>query len=364
MRAEGWEPKIYAADAEAENRFTVSLGERAFDDPFTAIVSFDGNHSQPWSRVDVDREVVDVARALSETGWEAIAVSDEGDIYYVSNGSTHWYKLPGTGVLSEDADGRGAINAVATGSTSVAVVGASRQLYERETAENWKALSVDTSKKPGYGTEDFTHIAVLQSGDRVIASHQKTESLTDNLTSDPRFRPDLTPQEIVELLSLRRQEATCFEPLTTIYAEAGGELRPLGSYSSLFVRDVFASGDEYWIVGVNGLIMHGEAGQAPEMRMPASEIGTILSVAVFMDQLIVSTDYGLHRFDGRSFVPIKPMLPRGSVRTVPTPIKIQAIGNLLFVFDYHLGVCRWDGTTWDWTEFPKGLIDREFRGFQ
>ena len=58
-----WVPRYLAAAVAPNGRFTVVLGERVYDDPFSAVISYDPRLSQPWSRVDVGREIMDVTYA-------------------------------------------------------------------------------------------------------------------------------------------------------------------------------------------------------------------------------------------------------------------------------------------------------------
>ncbi len=52
--------------------------------------------------------------------------------------------------------------------------------------------------------------------------------------------------------------------------------------------------------------------------------------------------------------PLRPRLDAAINGGVPTPLKLQTVGDVMFYFDYKHGVCRWDGETWDWIDFPPG----------
>lgn len=54
--AKGWNPKIQAAYAAKSDNFCIALTELDYDDPFSAIVFYDGTLKEPLGRIDVRRE--------------------------------------------------------------------------------------------------------------------------------------------------------------------------------------------------------------------------------------------------------------------------------------------------------------------
>ena len=100
MYGNEWAATMQAAVALDADRFTICLGELEYDDPFTAIISYDGQFPQPWSRTDVRREIVDVSYLDigGSEGFVPVSLSNEGDVYVVREDRSEWSKIPGAGV--------------------------------------------------------------------------------------------------------------------------------------------------------------------------------------------------------------------------------------------------------------------------
>lgn len=99
--------------------------------------------------------------------------------------------------------------------------------------------------------------------------------------------------------------------------------------------------------GRNGLSSVGFAGD------------TLLSITRFKDQYVIASDYALHIFDGHLLKSLKPHLRGGST---PTPLRVQAIYDVLYYFDYKLRIYRFDGERWDQIPIPPELLKRDFKG--
>lgn len=150
MRAMDWTPRLQAGAALARDRFAIAIGELEYDGQFTAILSFDGRVSQPWQRIDVEREIVDLAW-MTDDGPTLHALSSEGDVYTIHEDRVDRSKIPGAGVLSDDAAGYGATFDLLIREKDVLVLGAGRQLYLRQGATVWQTLSADKNHPPGSG---------------------------------------------------------------------------------------------------------------------------------------------------------------------------------------------------------------------
>ena len=78
--------------------------------------------------------------------------------------------------------------------------------------------------------------------------------------------------------------------------------------------------------------------------------------------MVIASDYALHWFDGHLLSPLKPKIDPFINRNVPTPLKVQAVDDVLFYFDYKHGVHRYDGENWEEIVIPPELLEREFKG--
>jgi hypothetical protein len=117
------------------------------------------------------------------------------------------------------------------------------------------------------------------------------------------------------------------------------------------------------MAGSNGLILTGNADAG---FRNVSFIGdaslNLLSVTSFKGQSIIASDHGLHSFDGYILSPIRPRFGIVKLSSIPTPLKVQAVDDVLFYFDYKHGVHRFDGENWEEIVIPPELLERDFKG--
>ncbi|WP_244480934.1 hypothetical protein [Methylobacterium sp. Leaf102] len=136
---------------------------------------------------------------------------------------------------------------------------------------------------------------------------------------------------------------------------------PLPGSSPYVIKDIFIeTPDRVWMVGSRGTILVGNARSGFSNVGFAGDTETLLSIIRFKDKYIVASDYALHIFDGHHLTPLKPRLRRRG--GAPTPLRVQAVHDVLFYFDYKLGVHRFDGNRWEEIPIPPELLARDFRG--
>ena len=364
-----WSPRFRRAAALDADRFTVAVGELEYDDPFTAILSYDERARQLWARVDVAREIEALAYVeLGEPrGPVPIALSNEGDVYALLEGRNDRSQIAGAGIYGEEADGRGAVYGLLASGGDQYVLGRSKQFYHRAGLGEWHTLSLGTGRPAGYEQEDFGHAALRRHGSLVISSHQRPRRGGD-FTNDPRYRDDMPDEELDALILEYVSPPKDTAPITRLYHLVGETLSAIDVPSDIFIRDVYVDPTGHvWIVGVDGLIMRGTPETGFERLDFHGDTETLHSATWFRDELILAWGYGLYRFDGHRVVPLKPKLNDPSInQNTPTPMKLQTVGEgdgaVMFYFDYKHGVCRWDGESWDWIEIPPELLEREFSG--
>ena len=363
MKADGWEPRIQAADATAYDRFTIAIGELDLGEQFMAILSFDGRFPQPWKRVDVDREIIAVHHFEGPEP-VPVALSNEGDVYTLTDAGTDWSKIPGAGLLSEDATGLGLLNDLALHGDIQFVAGFGRQLYRRIGLGAWEELSADTTRPDGYQGENFTRLLSLADGSLLIVSDQQPRAPNYDFLDDPRYSADMSVEEIGALMDRQNFEAAGGPPIKRLYHYTTAGFRQIELPPEAHILDMFVDpAGQVWLSGYGGLMMRGTPEDGFQRLGFHGDTQTLLSATEFGNEMIFASDYALHRFDGHRLTPLKPKLndPFRN-RNTPTPLALQTVGDVMFYFDYKHGVCRWDGETWDWIEFPPGLLDREFKG--
>ncbi|ASY66749.1 hypothetical protein SJ05684_b57670 (plasmid) [Sinorhizobium sojae CCBAU 05684] len=366
MTASGWKPTIQAAVAFDSDRFTVCCGELEYDDPMTAIISYDGRFPQPWSRVDVKREIVDVCYATVTDSAEpiALALSNEGDVYTLLEGRTERSKIPGAGVLSSDAEGLGAVHTLVLEGSTQFVIGNSRQIYRRNNGAAWERLSADSSRADGYEAEHFGKAISTGDGRLLIEGVQRPYSPPTAAQLDPTAWKSVSPEQFLRMMQQQRAQRTTRKRIQRLYMYSSGDLSQVSIPDDSDIRGLYLDPlKRVWLTGVSGLILRGHPDTGFERLGFHGDVETLFSAAWFDDALILATDDGLRRFDGHKLTVVKPTLNSPLTnRNVPVPLKIQVFDDTLMYFDAKHGVCRWDGETWQWFEIPPELLERNFGG--
>lgn len=362
MRAKGWKPRLQVGRALSKDRFSFVLGELGYDDPFSAILSYDGNFPQPWSRIDVQREIVDMLYSNEKN--VLLALSNEGDVYTILDGQVEWSKIPGAGMLSDDSKGYGATHTLLQRGETTFVFGAGRQIYSRTGDAAWEVISADNSASYGYQPDSFGDGILLANGEMLIeAARLPSLNRGGGLLEHPDYRPDLTPERLVDLMDEINAASSGGPRKQFVYKFDGQSLDQIDLPENIVIRDLYQ--DPYaniWIVGVDGLIMRGDFDLGFTRLDFHGDHETLISAVWFLNALIVASDYGLHSFDGHIMTRIKPVLNDPFInRNTPVPSSLQVVDGIMFYFDYKHGVCRWNGDAWDWIEIPEELLEREFR---
>jgi hypothetical protein len=363
-----WTPRFLAAEALSSIQFTVAVGELEYDEPFTALITFDGRFPQPWSRVEVQREIVDLTYARPSDDSEAVpvALSNEGDVYVLTETVTR-SKIPGAGINSPDATGRGATWAVVAQGHILYVAGSGGQVFRSAVsasveAANWEDISPSVVHRPGYEPVAFSHAAALGPNQLILAGHI-AGALTQPGNPDYDLTDDMSVDDMLAMMTREREDTSPGPDTGTLYIFKDGQLSPFDIPENIHIRDIYVDPNgRVWIAGVDGLIMRG----TPEIGFERLDYGgdttTLISLTWFRDELIAASDYGLHRFNGHILSPLRPLIDPKINNGVPTPLKVQSVGDVMFYFDYKHGVSRWDGETWDRIDIPPALLEREFNG--
>ena len=113
-------------------------------DPFSIVLIHEEGLTQPWTRVDVRRTIVSISTGRLDPDAQPcfVALSDEGDVYFLQDGGPAREKIPGAGIYSSDADGRGAVARIyGSSDEALLVIGQRGQVFRRNGPNNWRQLA-------------------------------------------------------------------------------------------------------------------------------------------------------------------------------------------------------------------------------
>lgn len=362
-------PDIHAALAVSRDVFCAGFVFPDYDektdeefDPLTALLLYDGSLEQPWGRIDIPRNITDICRHEDPaTGQDIfVALSTEGDVYYVREGTVDDERIIGAGVESDDATGLGYMQAIRSINGRLLACGDSSQFYQRDEA-GWTRFrdSSFRSENVDYPV-DLGTFEGLSLHDIYISGHITTK------------RPPLTEEEsdairiAIRAKNYLQSEAVYIardkrHPIVHehYYLHWDGErwlqVPALGNraVSSISIEEH----DLVWMAGSRGLVLRGNAREGFEEVYLDSEKTRFLSLTKYRDDYILCSNYELHRFDGKKLHPFK-LEQRKKTRL--TPFKVQVVEDVLFYFDFEHGINCWDGTQWEKIAIPRGLLKRNF----
>jgi hypothetical protein len=363
--------RLRAAHAISRNRFCVAIHELEVDDQFSIILEYDGAYPQPWTRVEVLRNISGVSARADATEQDRpyVAVSDEGDVFFLGERGIVTEKIRGAGIYSDDADGSGAINGINIQEEDIFVFGFGGQIYRRAGDSVWIRLAfsdVKASKRGNFAFVFGGHDTLQFAGGSLAAEFQKAP----NELREERRRAaasgdfDKFQELSKQIESWKEDQGIVRIPTGILLAGSPNTLTRIEIPSNETPTAIhIASPDQIWIVGTGGLILHGNARDGfKDVSFHGDRDKNLNSITKFRDRMVIASDYALHWFDGHILTPLKPKIDPSINRGVPTPLKVQAVDDILFYFDYKHGVHRFDGENWEEIVIPPELLEREFKG--
>ena len=377
-----YEVKIRAAHATDRDNFCLILYDTDYDydEPFSIVLLYDAlTPKQPWSRYDVPRLISDVEFITNVDNTETfIDLSDEGDIYRFEGDKAAHSKIEGAGLYSEDSKGYGAMNEILNLEGALLAVGLAQQLYMKE-MDSWEKIE-DPIFQPegdvenihfnaiGGRSKDHLHVVGIESMKSV--QHNIPQKLLDER---------LAAKRADDREWFRRVQVKIREHRTPLPKRKGRAFHfNKGTWSEIDVEDQFPetvfidSKDQVWFGGAGNstLIKLDEDHEIDPIEIDPEGRGSIYSITEFKDRLILANDFGLFAYNENydsledEIVRIKPKLNK-KLHTKPSPLKVQAVDDVMYYFDYNLGIYIWDGDkTWTNIPIPPELLEREFKGLK
>ncbi len=355
--------RVSAALARSKDEFCIAIRAVDAEPAHSFVLIYDGSLLQPWSRVDVRRVIVAVAdRVRAAPGCFAV-VSDEGDVYVLQPGQPVMEKIRGTGVYSPDAVGRGYIACLSEIDGVLYAGGSTAQLYRRDGPGSW--TDIGGSAVPAEaGFEDLGLAFVagagaseMYAGGSITVVRRRISDAEQQQAEDAAAAGDI--ERMIQILDATMQEGVDYTDQGRAYVRSGDVWRRIDLPTNDTLRNILVeTPDKVWMVGFGGAILRGNATAGFQKVGFHGDKETILSFAKFGDRYVAASDHALHWFNGHNLSPLRPT----TLTRVATPLRVQAIDDVLFYFDYNQGVHRFDGKVWEEIPIPPELLERSFAG--
>jgi hypothetical protein len=353
--------RMYAAAARSRGAFCIAVVEPDVDDPYAFVLSYDATFPQPWARVDARRIINSITVAASPATYAAL--SNEGDVYLLEAQRPVTERIPGAGTFSMDATGLGS----ATGITEIAgalyVCGDASQLYRRDGPGAWSPLAGGhLAPGPGFSSLRLGVVAGL-SPHSIYVCGSATPARRQLTAADYKEMEEAGKRgdtgRIVEIMNSTKDVGVDYTYAGMAFFWNGIVWNRIALPDRHPIHDILIEApDRIWLTGFNGTILRGDAAAGFQNVGFHGDTETILSFTKFGARYVAASDNALHWFNGHNLSPMRPT----TLSRIATPLKVQAVGDVLFYFDYNHGVHRFDGKVWQEIVIPPELLERNFKG--
>ena len=340
--------RLYAAFVRSKERFCIAIVETDEDDPYSFILVYDSRNKKHWTRYDVKAVVTSIASYVDpKLGETYAALTREGGVVFIGKDETQIEAIPLAGIGSDDKPGRGRLSSVAEIAGVLYAAGANSQVYRRDGADLWNDISsVILAPEPGFDAVSFRCINGVDYNELYVCGY-----------ADPHFR-DFTQEERRDLSQASKDNDfararaildAVGDPNRTIKARAfrweGAKWERVLIANNNTLYDICIAADsQVYIAGFGGVLFVSTPSGSFDDVLIRGMTETILSMTIFQGDLVLATERNVFRIRGSSAVSIAPSL------RVRSPVKVQAVQDALFYFDYRAGVFRYDQN--GWTSIP------------
>lgn len=348
-----WDPSYRVVATAPDGRFTIVLGELEYDDPFSAIVSYDPRLSQPWSRVDVRREINGLTYVVYGQGeLVPVALSNEGDVYMLFE-NVQRSKIAGVGIGSEDADGRGEVWDIHAVGETLYVAGNNGQFY-RSIQDGWKQISLPSPFLSISAMSPIGETGLLLVCE-MLREIDPAELPPWDKTNDETFLESMNAR--LEAQRLFREQNP---PQSVFYIYDDGEFIEIPAPLTRYARSAAVGVDgSILVVGLFGLVLLGDATGLAHSEIPKSDL-SFVSGALYGDSVWLGSDYALYRMQGGNFSEVSQELGVLTKSGQLTPYQLITQNSKLYYVDGKSGISIFDGEIWKKINIPQQLQDREF----
>ena len=343
--------KIWAGHAVSRRQFAISIGELRDEDPQSIVLMYNERHEILWGFAELPRTIKSITSIIDPGDGKPVFVpmSNEGDVYFLI-GDIPVEKIEGAGVLSDDAEGYGAMSRIAEDHGRLYACGYGSQLYERRREDDWLRLcDLDVQ-----GVEDCAFFGMaIRPGDGPLAlCGQKRVQYNDPTPEQheqidrARARGDADGADALE----ERFRTIRVPPSTALYLRNGGWAEAPTDAPGGLNDCIVMPGGEVVAVGDHGFIVRATDPTATEDLSSVGLTDDLYTVALWQGEVAVLGSAGIHVFDTALAYRRSIELPTD----LRTPNRMDVVGRDIILFDYS-GVAVLKGDRWERIPIPDDM---------
>ncbi|MEM7526977.1 MAG: hypothetical protein AAF416_04775 [Pseudomonadota bacterium] len=371
--SDGWDPRILCAAAVDRERIAFALGDIGPDDPFSVVLIYDASATepdpQPWGRMDIPREITAIC-PFDPTGEatraEYAILSNEGDVYFTAapRGRTRPEKIPGAGLLSPDADGRGALYGLAVIEGELHACGAGGQVHARRSDGAWRDVSPSLEPVKGFDPPAFARLVPLGGGAFAALGGRQPDAMAGDIP-DSEFSDDMTADQVMALFESYDEGLSDLRagPALVHWSGSAWNAHDLAAEGSITDAGLDPAGI-LTAVTDGGALLKGtpEDGFSNLLAPTDRDVYTALDPvgAATSGAPLLASLHALHRFDGYLLRPLKPVVRAGQQPVGINPIALESVEGGVFYVDANRFILFFDGSNWSPLDIPPRLLARQY----
>ena len=348
-----FELAIRAGYAANKDNFCIALHSMDDEDPYSIILIYNDRRPMPWNRIDVNRNIYDIAYIAFEEKF--VALTDEGEVYFISaEGDISLETINGAGLNAKHSNGRGATMKICVVGDTLFVVGLGGQFFQRIEKAKWSLIGLP-KLDAGFQDIDYLDVGGVNINDLYVvgvANPHETNDESNLILRSAQARIDGDEALAKKLYSEFYDNIQDSQGVAFYYD--GDEWDEVDLYDTM-VDTIYALSSEKLFFGTkNSGIFFGNHEDGFDDIDTAKNVRSITKLG---KEIVFIAGSGLFTFTDKENAEVKPLKIKAPKGKAPVPIRVQAIDDVIICFDFNLDVYIWDGKD-EWTHIP---IPKELR---
>lgn len=343
--------RIWAGYAVSAERFAISIGELRDEDPQSVILMYNARHEITWGYADLPRTIKSITAITDPTTGKPVFVpmSNEGDVYFLT-GDIPVEKIEGAGVLSDDAEGYGAMSYITQDEGHLFACGYGSQVYDRRHPDDW--LRICDNTLPHIDDSAFFGLACRPGrGPVAVCGQKRIKHNEPNAEQQAQIDQKIAAGDKKAAKALRAKFRTIrVAPTTSLYLRTASWQEVETGFSGGLNACVALPTGEILAVGDHGTIVRTtDGGQAEDMSSPGLN-ENLYSVAAWHQEVAILGELGIHVFDADLAFNRTIPFPNG----LSLPNRMQVLGEDIILFDYA-GIALFRAGGWQRIPIPEDM---------